>query len=141
MRLALTFVALMLFLTACGGGSGGQSASSFAVQELNQAAKGQNGKRWDDLHPTLQQVVSKDKYIQCQQDASVPISDVKATDEYAEPTDAPGVGPVDTTAVTLEYKVGDTKDHITVHVLKVDGAWKWLLDQDSYDAFSAGKCP
>lgn len=131
-----------LVLTACGGGgSGKQSASDFAVQELTQAAKGQNGKRWESLHPELQKIVSKDKYIQCTQDDSAPLTNIKATDAYAEPVNAPGVGQVDTTAVTVEYKVGSTTDHITMHVLQVDDAWKWFLDQDSYDAFSAGKCP
>lgn len=141
MKLIIAAVTLALFLTACGGGSDKQSASDFAVQELTQAAKGQNGKRWEDLHPALQQVISKDKFIECNQSVSFPATNIKATDEYDEPTNAPGVGQVNSKAVTVSYKLGETTDSITIHVAQVDGAWKWFVTQDSFDAYSKGECP
>lgn len=139
-RLAL--VALSVLLVACGGGGDDDSASAFAEKTIEQARKGQNGRRWDDLHPAHQAIVSKDLFITCTQDDSLPIEDIDATEEYDETLNAPGgVGEVTTRAVTVEYTVGERSDAFTMHVLRVDGDWKWFLEPDSLDAFAAGECP
>lgn len=130
-----------LVLLACGGGGGGDSASAFAEKTLEQARKGQNGRRWDDLHPAQQAIVSKEQFITCTQDDSFPVDDIDATEEFPETVTVPEVGEVETTAVTVEYSIGERSDAITMHFLQVDDAWKWFITPDDLAAFAAGECP
>lgn len=137
--LLLTLV--LLSVVACGGSGDDDSASAFAEKTLEQARKGQNGKRWDDLHPAQQAIVTKEQFISCTQGDSFPVDDIDATEEFPETVTIPEVGQVETTAVTVEYSIGTTSDAITMHFLQVDGAWKWFITPDDLEAFKAGACP
>lgn len=131
-----------LVLAACGSsGSGQESASQALVRHLTFVSKGQYGPEWDELHPAQQAVVPRDKYMQCASEHVFPITDIKATEEYDDTITVPEAGSVVSRAVTVSYKLKDQTQSQTFHEVKVDGKWRWVLDQKSIDAYKAGTCP
>lgn len=136
-------IALASLLVACGGGDddSDDGAARFAVSTTEQARKGQSGQRYDDLHPAQQRVVDRDLFMECTADDFFPAENIEATDTYEEAITIAEAGAVMTTAVTIEYDIGDRSDAFTMHVQNLDGHWKWFLATQDVEAFQAGECP
>lgn len=134
---------LVFILVACGGGGDSDSgAGEAAVDQFEAAIRGQWGRAWDDLIPEHQAIVSRDQYIACQEDqGDFPASDISVDETFEETVDVAVLGETETTAVTLKFESGDRSQFTTVHMIEVDGDWKWSLQADALEAFEAGECP
>src|SRR6185436_17388046 len=96
---------------------------------------GDFGKAWDALHPAYQAIVARDTYINCESGKSRPWTKVELISEHDEIWEAPEIGQQHTRAVELRL-VGDQDiTPGTIHMVEVDGAWRWLLTQSVTDAF------
>jgi hypothetical protein len=61
---------------------------------------------------------------------------------YPENSPTPGVGDLDSTAVTLKISSeGRPNENATLHVYPVGSSWRYSLDQRTYDAESKVQCP
>lgn len=127
MRGVLILAATAAFLMACSGGGGdSESASDALVRQLGYASDGQVGRLWDELHPAQQAVVSRDTYMDCLGDSAFNADRIRAVEEYDETISVPEVGRVESKAITVEMRDGDSTDTETFHEVRVDGAWRWV---------------
>ena len=137
--LTLAIVATLAF-AACG--SGESAAAKFEKQRYQELANAQYDQAWETLHPAQQAVVSKDAFVACGQkttpDASTKI-EVKS--EKDEQLDVPQIGPSSVHSVAVTLRFGDKLRTPTDNLIKVDGKWRWTLNQATIDAFKAGGCP
>ena len=103
-------------------------------------ANDQQGPAWDLLVPQQQALIPRTKFLTCGE-MSVALTDVSVSivgDPYEEETTIPGVvGTVPSTAVTVRLTANirgkETTENLTVHVVDVNGEWRWILSQDSVD--------
>ena len=103
-------------------------------------ANDQQGPAWDLLVPQQQALISRTKFLNC---GGIPVAltDVSVSivgDPYEEETTIPGVaGTVPSTAVTVRltanFRGQETTENLTVHVVDVNGEWRWILSQDGVD--------
>ena len=151
---------IVLAAVACGSGESGQEltarvnagtaetpgapdqdAFDFIKTYIDQAVLGQWGRQWETLHPGQQEVVTRNAFMDCRSDDSIPEVDVEEVEQYDEQVDVEGVGSVPSTAVTVRVTSGDEAENMTVHAIAVDGEWRWTLPADDYKAYAAGDCP
>ena len=141
MRTLAIITVAALALVACGGSSE-QSASDAAEQMYSYMGKGQFGRDYDMLHPAHQAVVARERFIECAQgSAGFSVSKVGAEEEFDEDYDVARVGLIPTRAVTLKYNIGELEQHRTIHMVDVDGSWRWIMGEDDLSAYESGNCP
>jgi hypothetical protein len=131
---------IVLALCGCGGG-GGDSAEGFIQEVVEQTAAGQSARTYQTLHPDQQAAIDEALFKRCRDGRDIVLSDLDVVDSYEEVTTAPGIGKVESIAVTIEYTANFISDTDTVHAIKTDDGWRWMLDADSYEAMSKGDCP
>jgi hypothetical protein len=129
----------------CGGGSntskgGAQSAASFISQVTTQFSRGQTGPLWDTLHPADQAVVSRARYMACQSNEGFNLLKLKVLNTYPD-TIVVGRKSMPSTAVSLRVTADDGTTTATMHGVKVNGAWRWILSPADYTAYRSGRCP
>jgi hypothetical protein len=80
--------------------------------------------------------------------SSAELVNVKVIEVYEEPATIPGTtGEVESKAVTIELSArvplleDVQKQTDTAHAFAVGGAWKWILRQEAWAAYSKGACP
>ncbi len=149
MRIAILLVAGMLM--ACGGGaseSGDELPSDpgEAMMQIDEyALDDQWGRVWEHLHPAHQEIAARDDFISCSDTTASPLISSKVIEVFDETLGVPRIGEAETKAITIERSMGKGDDEIsrreTSHLIDVDGAWRWMLDNDSIDSFTAGECP
>jgi hypothetical protein len=140
----LAVVALVSALTGCGGGSSSngssQSAASFIDQVITQFSRGQAGPLWDTLHPADQAVVSRARYMACQKNEGFDLTKINVLQTYSDTVNV-GDKPESSTAVSIRVTADDGITTATMHAVKVNGKWRWILSPADYAAYKAGKCP
>ena len=102
--------------------------------------KGQWARVYDDLHPDHQALFSRDVYVNCRQGDNMPSVDVEVDETYEETISVSRLGEMDTHAVTLELSNEDDAQFITMHVVDVDGEWKWFATEESIAVYEQGEC-
>jgi len=135
----LLVVCLPLMLAACGGDSD-DTASDAAEHLYEEFLAGNYGAAWDSLHPAQQRIVARDTFINCQAGISIPWTRVQILREHDEIWDAPEVGQVTTRAVEAQLMGDQDITQGTLHLVQVDGEWRWFLDESSVRAFKQGDC-
>ncbi len=139
-----TAAALLAALAAgCGGSSGGaggtQSAAGFVEQVTVQFSRGQSGRLWDELLPADQAVVTRARFVACQQNEGFNLKSIKVLETYADPVDVEGKSRP-ATAVTVRV-TSDGVTTATMHAVSVNGTWRWILQPVDRAAYKSGKCP
>ena len=139
-----------LLATGCGGssnpGSAGspgqttQSAADFISQVTTQFSRGQTGPLWDTLHPADQAVVSRARYMACQSNEGFDLLKLRILQTYADTVAIAGKS-TPSTAVTLRTTADDGTTTATMHAVKVNGRWRWILSPADYAVYKSGKCP
>ena len=81
------------------------------------------------LHPAQQALVSKDDFTECSaMQGAVDLEVVSIKDEYEETRTLPGTDlQVETVALTVELRSGMQTDTTTMHLMNVDGEWRWAV--------------
>jgi hypothetical protein len=118
----------------------GQSAASFISQVITQFSRGQSGPLWDTLHPTDQTVVSRARYMACQKNEGFGLTKIKVLQTYSDSVNV-GDNPQSSTAVSIRVTADDGVTTATMHAVKVNGTWRWMLSPSDYTAYKTGKCP
>lgn len=131
--------------TGCGSGSNstsnhGHSAASFISQVITQFSRGQSGPLWDTLHPTDQAVVSRARYMACQKNEGFDLRKIKVLQTYSDNVNV-GDNPQSSTAVSIRVTADDGVTTATMHAVKVNGTWRWMLSPSDYAAYKTGTCP
>lgn len=139
MRARLVLVMLVAVLAGCGG-SGGKFDDEPAAQAMRRQfdyiAKGQDGRRWDELHPAQQALIPRERFLDCNEADSVEIERVEVLEVFDEQTSIPGTDrTVASRAITVRVKAsaGLLSDEFTdtFHEVEVDGAWRWVMSPDA----------
>jgi hypothetical protein len=144
--LAVVLVAVAATLAAgCGAGSAGsggsgQSASDFVRQVTSEFSRGQAGRLWDELHPAEQAVVTKARFVDCQKNEGFRLLKFKVLETYAEKIDVAGRS-VPSTAVSVQVTSDDGVTTATLHAVRVNGTWRWVLQPSDLAAYRRGACP
>ena len=142
--LAMTALVIVV-ATACGtttgtSGESPQSAADFVRQVTTQFSRGQSGLLWDTLHPADQAVVSRARYMACQSNEGFGLINVQVLQTYADTIDVAGKQ-TSSTAVSVKVTADDGTTTATMHAIKVNGKWRWILSPAEYVAYAKGKCP
>ena len=144
---ALIATALVAVIaTGCGSsggssaGTGPKSAADFISQVTTQFSRGQAGPLWDTLHPADQAVVSRARYMACQSNEGFDLQKFKVLETYADTVDLAGKQ-TPSTAVSVKVTADDGITTATMHAVKLDGKWRWILSPADYAAYAKGKCP
>jgi len=145
MKMWLVVMALVtVVLVACGGDGEddeGEAPADAVVRLLEYVSDGQWGREWDELHPAHQAIVSRDAWVSCNSDLSVELEGVTVEEVFDEPVSAVDIPQGPAKAVTVSYRVNGREDTDTFQVLDVDGAWRWVLQDDVLAAYREGRCP
>ena len=127
--------------TGTGGTSGaGQSAADFIRQVTTQFSLGQTGPLWDTLHPADQAVVSRARYMACHTSSGFDLQKFKVIQTYTDTVDVAGKA-THSTAVSVRVTADDGVTTATMHAIKLNGKWRWILSPTDYGAYKQGKCP
>ncbi len=126
-----------------------EDAGDFLKEHSERTFLGQYGRIWESLHPDHKAIVSREKFLTCNQDTESFTSevDIEVVDTYQEPILIQGSGTVDSTAVTLRLSYDNpltgkpAEENTTVHAVPVDGEWTWILKPADYAAYKKGNCP
>ena len=141
-----TAVFVAAVLAGCGGSGrsntsgGGQSAADFIRQVTTQFSLGQTGPLWDTLHPADQAVVSRARYMACHTSSGFDLQKFKVIQTYADTVDVAGKA-TPSTAVSVRVTADDGVTTATMHAIKVNGKWRWILSPADYGIYKQGKCP
>jgi hypothetical protein len=145
----------ILVVAGCGGGSTSSSAPPqgpglFMSSLIREKATGQYDLAWQSLHPSHQEVAPEKVYIRCENLTVFPGHLVKVS--VVQVRDDPVLiagekKSVPAKAVTLKVAVNSpgiprpvvVRD--TYHAVEVDGHWTWILTEDNFAEYKAGKCP
>jgi hypothetical protein len=130
--------------TSCGGGShssaGQGSAADFIRQVTTQFSRGQSGPLWDALHPVDQAVVTRARYMGCKSNSGFDLTKFKVLQTYPDTIDIAGTA-TPSTAVSVRVAADDGITTATMHAVRIEGTWRWVLSQADYTAYKHGKCP
>lgn len=131
--------------TGCGGGGGtgaggGKTAADFIRRVTTQFSLGQSGPLWDSLHPADQTVVNRARYMACQSNEGFGLRKVKVIQTYADTVDIAGKA-TPSTAVSLRVTADDGVTTATMHAVKLNSKWRWILSPADYAAYKRGQCP
>lgn len=134
-----------LVLTACGGSSStapnqARSADAFVRQITVEFARGQSGRLWDALLPADQRLVSRARFVACQADTGWNLRAVKVLDTYGDSVDVSGKA-LPAQAVSVRVTSDDGITTATMHAVRVDGTWRWVLQPSDRRSYAAGSCP
>lgn len=122
-----------------GGASGQQSAATFVKQVTVQFSRGQSGRLWDELLPADQAIVTRARFVACQQNEGWNLKSIKVLETYDDPVDVGGKS-LPAKAVTVRV-TSDGVTTATMHAVSVNGAWRWVLQPVDRAAYKSGKCP
>ena len=139
---AVSVAAATALAAGCGGGSGTStpSAADFVRRVTTEFSRGQAGRLWDELHPAEQAVVTRARFIECEQNEGFRLRKFKVLETYDETIDVAGTS-VPSTAVSLEVTSDDGITTATIHAVLVDGTWRWVLQPADLAAYKRGACP
>ena len=117
-----------------------QSAADFIRQVTTQFSLGQTGPLWDTLHPADQAVVSRARYMACHTSSGFDLQKFKVIQTYTDTVDVAGKA-TPSTAVSVRVTADDGVTTATMHAIKLNGKWRWILSPTDYGAYTQGKCP
>jgi hypothetical protein len=133
---------LTAFAAGCGGSggtSGQQSAAGFVKEVTVQFSRGQSGRLWDELLPADQAIVTRARFVACQQNEGWNLKSIKVLETYDDPVDVGGKS-LPAKAVTVRV-TSDGVTTATMHAVSVNGSWRWVLQPVDRAAYKSGKCP
>jgi hypothetical protein len=102
-------------------------------------SRGQAGPLWDELVPAEQALVPRATYVSCQRNG-FRLRRFEVLEQYDESVPVL-TRQMQSTAVSVQVTSDDGITTATMHAVKVDGRWRWLLSRSDLAAFRAGRCP
>lgn len=127
-------------LAGCGGSpSHGASAAAFIEHVTVEFARGQAGPLWDELVPSEQALVTRSAYVACAHNG-FRLRTFKVLQQYDEPVSVL-TRQMPSTAVSVQVTSDDGITTATMHAVRVEGRWRWVLSRAELAALRAGRCP
>lgn len=125
------------------------SASAFAVRTVRQLVENRYAAAWRTLHPSHQRAVGgRARYVECE--LSAPITEtalsIAGVGVRNRTASFAGIGRARAKAVSVRIAFADALEPegvpvtLTVHVLLVKGAWRWVLPNARYASYLRGGC-
>ena len=140
MKRVVLAVLVVALLSGCGGSSSrSESAATFMKRVTVEFSRGQAGPLWDQLIPAEQRLVPRATYVSCARNG-FRLRTFKVLQQYDESVSVL-THEVPATAVSVQVTSDDGITTATLHAVKVDGAWRWILARADLAAFRAGRCP
>lgn len=127
-----------------------ESAAAFLAQTVRELFEGQYDRAWEGLYPDQQRIAPLDRYVACTEQGAALIGELKSItliDSYRAPAQRiPGTTKVaSSTAVTFRIRstvLGHLRSETdTFHAYRLNGHWRWTLEQASVAAYRAHHCP
>ena len=125
------------------------TAGASFLAELHAKLAGRWGTAWSTLYPFHQHVAPRSTYVSCEQHSPFPAEATGVTVEQVSRSNVvvPGLAQRIAGAavrVRMTFKTYGPEEPISVvhvfHLVPFGGAWRWLLSQAEYDAYSSGGC-
>jgi hypothetical protein len=123
----------------CGSAAHSDSAAAFVKKVTIEFSRGQAGPLWDQLVPAEQALVSRDRYVACARNG-FRLRRFAVLQQYDEPV-AVLSRKLPSTAVSVQVTSDDGVTTATMHAVRVNGRWRWLLSRTDLEALRAGRCP
>lgn len=140
MKRVLVAALAVVTLAGCGGSSSrNESAAAFVKRVTVEFSRGQAGPLWSQLVPDEQRLVSRATYISCARNG-FRLRSFKVLQQYDEPVPLPA-RELPATAVSVQVTSDDGITTATLHAVKIDGTWHWILSRGDLAAYRAGRCP
>jgi hypothetical protein len=120
------------------------AAATFAVRTVRLLAANRYAEVWRSLHPSHQRVTGgRARYVRCELLAPFVghATTVEALSVWDETAAIAGIGRTRTKTVAIAIQLSGLGriTHI-VHVLYVNGAWRWVLPQERYASYRRDAC-
>ena len=136
----LVLLVALLIASGCGGSTTkSDSPAAFLKQVTLEFSRGQAGPLWDQLIPSEQALVPRATYVACARNG-FRLRSFKVLSQYDEPIDVEGKK-TPATAVSVQVGSDDGITTATLHAVKVNGSWHWVLSRSDLAALRAGRCP
>lgn len=136
----LLVIGVVVASAGCGGGSTkSESAAAFMKRLTVEFSRGQAGRLWDELVPAEQAIVPRSTYVACGRNG-FRLRSFKVLEQYDERVPVLK-NELPSTAVSVQVVSDDGVTTATMHAVKVDGSWRWVLSRSDLAAFRAGRCP
>jgi hypothetical protein len=113
-----------------------------AKRHITEILDRQWGLAYRELLPQQQAAFSVAMFGNCyDQKGAIPeVTGIDVVKVYQETTPTPGAGDLASTAVTVTLtERGGARETTTIHLYAVDGAWRFAVDQQTYDALTKGQ--
>ncbi len=143
MRGMVVLAALALLGAGCGGGGSSPnspSAADFVKHVTTEFSRGQTGPLWDELHPAEQALVTRARFVACEQNEGFGLRKIRVLDTYQETVDLAGKA-TPSTAVTVQVTSDDGITTATLHAVRVGDTWRWMLQPADLAVYKRGGCP
>jgi hypothetical protein len=138
-RLVLPAAAVVL-LAGCGSGPG---PTAVALKDLDLIVHNRYTEAWDGLYSRDQAVAPRTEYVGCE--SRSPVQEVPTSTKALAVTDeSVGIGDgtfVRSKAVKLQLDFRGGRLVHTVHLVKEQGGWHWILPPWRYRDYKADRCP
>ncbi len=122
-------------------------AATFAERVVRLVAANRYAEAWQRLYPAHQQLAPQPEYVRCELLSPIPgrLRSVRILHVRNERVHVPGEAePVDGAAVKVRLVITGLADVVvthTLHAVRVDGRWAWILPQSRYSQYLYGHCP
>jgi hypothetical protein len=157
------FLAAYLGLAACGSAwvatavlisaqpavARAESPGAFARKVVTEIAANDYAAAWRTLHPLHQQAAPLGEYVRCESASPIPghLQSLRVLRVADQAVRVPGVAAaVPGKAVSVRITIADRALDLavvvddTVHLVMVDGAWRWILPQRRYERYRDNTC-
>jgi hypothetical protein len=139
--------ALLAFaLTGCGGeedlSASGPGAAQVAL--LENLYGGQYDRAWLELHPAHQRIAPRERFVRCARQVAPrgELEAIEVLDVFDDNVTLAGIPEAETRAVRLRVSsFGGDSDTFVNHAVRVGDAWRWVLNDESVEAYRRNRCP
>lgn len=125
------------------------TAVPFVRTVVRMIAQNRYAEAWPLLHPDQRRTVGRAEYVACERRSPIPgrVISVRAGAERSAPVSVAPQTSVPARAVSVRVVLLDlatleeTNVRDTVHAVRVDGRWTWVLPPERLAGYRAGACP
>jgi hypothetical protein len=137
----LVLAALAVALTACGSSAG--DPKQIATREIDLIVHNRYTEAWDELYSRDRAVAPRSEYVGCESRSPV-LERPTSMKALSVSDESVGIGDgtfVKSKAVKVRLVFRGGRLVHTVHLVKDDGKWRWILPSWRYRDYKDDRCP
>ena len=145
-RLTAIVVTAVLMCVGCGGEEDLSASGPGAAQVrlLEDLYGGRYDRAWASLHPAHQRIAPRARFVRCAGQVAPrgELESIEVLDVFDDDGTFEGIGEADAEAVRLRVTSfeGDS-DTFVNHAIRVGERWRWVLNDESVEAYRRNRCP